>query len=109
MHYTVLGELVENVILHHPYAMDSLKRGLDPSYNKNIENWKHWAYHQRVSDDKIMQLKSQTPESHSEALFKAVSAVYPDLSIQELTHYLTDLIEMNNVVKCIQDLKLHGK
>ena len=109
MHYTISGELVENAISHHPYAMDSLKRGLDPSYNKNIKNWQHWGYNREVSNDTIMRLKSQTPKSHSEALFKAVPTVDPDLSIQELTHYFTDLIGMNNVKKCIQDLKLHGK
>ena len=88
--------------------MDTLSRYLDISYSRNIANWQHLAHLQGVPTDRVMELKCQSPESRSEALFQVLPTVDPDLSISTLVIHLMDL-EMNNVVKCIQDLHLDSK
>lgn len=88
--------------------MDTLARWLDTSYNKDIQYWQHLAYRQDVSDDKIMALKCQSRTSRSEALFQVLPTIDPNLSIATLIYHLKEL-QMNNVVKCLQDLKLDGK
>ena len=88
--------------------MDALTRCLDTTYKKNVENWQHLANRQGVSQDLIMKLKCQSPQSRSEALFQLLKTTNPDLSIGTLKRHLIDL-EMKNVVECIKDLNLQGK
>ena len=80
-------------------------RYLDTTYTRNNENWQHLASRQGVSEDLIMRLKLQSPESHSEALFQLLKATSPDLSAGTLRRHLIDL-QMKNVLQCIRDL--HG-
>ena len=88
--------------------MDTLAHWLNTSYNKDIQYWQHLADRQEVSDDKISALKCQSPASRSEALFQVLPTIDPNLSIATLTYHLKEL-QMNNVVKCLHDLKLDGK
>ena len=101
------GALVSQFILNRAYIMDALERGLDTTYRKNVENWKHLADRQEVSDDVIMQLKRQSPESHSEALFQVLSTVDPNLSIGTLIFHLEDL-KMKQLVTCLRNQQLNG-
>lgn len=90
--------------------MDTLKRHLDTTYTKNIENWQYLAERKGVSPDKIMQLKCQSPESRSEALFQVLNCTAnTNLTIGTLKHKLRELY-MTNVVTCIDELQhLKGK
>ena len=102
------GALVSRFILNQVYIMDALKRGLDTTYVRNIENWQHLAYRQEVSEDMIMQLKCQSPESHSEALFRVLCTADPDLSIGTLINHL-EAEKMKYLVTCLRDQQLQGK
>lgn len=91
------------------YIMDTLKRHLDTTYTKNIENWQYLAERKGVSPDKIMQLKCQSPESRSEALFQVLCTADTNLTIGTLKKKLRELY-MTNVVTCIDELQhLKGK
>ena len=98
-------QLVESIILGDVYAMDILKRRLDTSYNKNIQNWQHLAYHQNVPQDMILKLTCQSPASRSESLFQLLESTNPDLPIGTLKFHLNSLTNMGNVEKCINHLE----
>lgn len=102
------GTLVERVILYHVYIMDTLRRYLDTTYIKNNENWQHLAHRGGVPKEVVMQLQCQSPASRSEALFQALSATDPNLSIGTLIRHLEDL-QMQYLVACLRDHQLHGK
>ena len=98
-------QLVESIILGDVYAMDILKRRLDTSYNKNIQNWQHLAYHQNVPQDMISKLTCQSPASRSKSLFQLLESTNPDLPIGTLKFHLNSLTNMGNVEKCINHLE----
>ena len=102
------GALVSRLILNRVYIMDALKWGLDTTYVKNIEYWQHLAYLQEVSEDMILQLKRQSPESRSEALFRVLCTIDPDLSIGTLIAHL-EAMKMKHLVTCLRDQQLQGK
>lgn len=103
------GPLVESVILGNVYVMDILKRRLDTSYYKNVQNWQHLAHRQNVPTDMIMKLTGQSPASRSESLFELLETRNPDLTIGTLKFHLNCLKNMGNVAKCISDLEDHKK
>ena len=85
--------------------MDILKRRLDTSYYKNVQNWQHLAHRQNVPTDMIMKLTGQSPASRSESLFELLETRNPDLTIGTLKFHLNCLKNMGNVAKCISDLE----
>lgn len=99
--------LVENAILHKVSVMDAVSRRLDMSC-KGIQNWRHLASLNGVSES--LQLKCQAGEqqSRSEKMFELLSTTDPDLLIGTLKQHLRDL-NINDVELYIQSLNLRGK